>query len=140
MFHHKLFEFIGDMNKLSYELSLEFQPEGLSALEFSALEFIYHDKERYLKDLMEVFGLSDPQTRRLVKKLLDKSLIIVHRDPVDFRKRKYEITREGKAKIDESYFQVSKGVKEKYDYLSNTEKDNLSECMDYIEKLLNKEK
>lgn len=140
MFHHQLFDFIGQMNKLSYELSLDFQPSGLSALEFSALEFIYHDSEKHLKDIQETFALSDPQSRRLVKKLMDKSLVIVHRDKSDFRKRTYEITREGKAKIDESYFQVSKGVQKKYDYLNDEEKSNLEECMQYILKLLHKER
>lgn len=134
MFHQSFLEFIGEMNKLSFDITKEFQPIDISEIEYTLLEYLYHFENRKLTDFMEMFNLSDPQTRRILKKLKDKKFLIIDRDSVDFRKRIFEITREGKAKIDECYFQVSKGVQEKYSYLTTEEQKNIMECIQYIQK------
>lgn len=134
MFHQSFLEFIGEMNKLSFDITKEFQPIDISEIEYTLLEYLYHFENRKLTDFMEMFSLSDPQTRRVLKKLKDKKFLVIDRDAVDFRKRIFEITREGKAKIDECYFQVSKGVQEKYSYLTEEEQKNIIECIRYIQK------
>ena len=138
-FNQVYFQFISDIQREAFEITKEYQPEGISQLEYSVLEYIYFFKGKYFVDLCNDLYMSNSQARRTIKNLTEKSFLESTKDEKDARKKIYLITRKGKAKLDACYFQVMKGVQDKYENLDDKTLTNLIECMNYITKTMYKQ-
>jgi len=130
---------MSDIQRSAFEITKEYQPEGITQLEYSVLEYLYFFKGKYFNELCEDLYMSRGQGRRVVKMLTERHFLEGNKDQVDGRKKVYQITRKGKAKLDACYFQVMKGVQDKYQSLDEETLKNLMECMNYITKTMYKQ-
>lgn len=138
-FNQVYFQFISDIQRDAFEITKEYQPEGITQLEYSILEYLYFFKGKYFSDLCKDLYMSTSQGRRVVKNLTERHYLESVKDDIDGRKKVYHITRKGKAKLDACYFQVMKGVHDKYESLGEEALKNLIECMNYITKTMYKQ-
>lgn len=127
---------MSDIQGAAFEITKEYQPEGISQLEYSVLEYLYFFKGKYFIEVCEDLYLSIGQGRRVVKSLTERYYIESIKDDLDGRKKVYHITRKGKVKLDVCYFQVMKGVQDKYQHLDEKTLNNLIECINYITKTM----
>lgn len=135
-FNHRFFQFIGDVQKTAYGMTKAFQPEGLSKLQFTVLEQLYYDENQSIRQLSEQLLFSQGTIRKAMKLLIEKGFVKRFRDPLDGRKHLHQITRKGKGKLDEIFFQIVKHVKTEYQTLTDEQIKNLIECMDYMTNVL----
>lgn len=135
-FNQLFFQFIGDTHKVAYELSNEFQPEGISQIEYGLLEHLYYFERQHLNDMSNTLLISKNTSRKYLKRLVDLGFVDAGKDENDGRKKVYAITRNGKLKLDECFFQVIKGVQEKYKHINEETLTNVIECITYVTKVL----
>lgn len=138
-FNQVYFQFMSDIQRNAFEITKEYQPEGITQLEYSILEYLYFFKGKYISEICKDLYMSTSQGRRVVKNLIERHYLESIKDDRDARKKVYHITRKGKAKLDACYFQVMKGVQDKYESLDEETKKNLIECMNYITKTMYKQ-
>lgn len=138
-FNIALFEFIGMIQKLGFDMTESYQPNNLSKLEYTLLEQLYYKENQSLNDLKAQFVLSESTLRRHLKSFLEKDLITRYPNPDDKRKWLYNITKDGKGILDACYFDILQSVQDKYSHLDNESMKNAIECMTYIKRILNME-
>lgn len=131
VFNQSFFQFIGDTQKVAYELTLALQPEGLSNKAFSILEHLYYFNAQNIKQISEVLALSEASVRRLLKQLLEDDLVT--REKIG-RGYDYRLNKPGKIKLDACFFQVVSDIQEKYKNVDDQTLEHLMECMKYISK------
>lgn len=135
-FMQTIFQFISETNALSYNISKDHKPENITLLQYNLLEYLYLNDGVSLKKICSHMSMSIGSTRREISKLIDLGYIHKEKDIDDKRLIKLYINRKGKLLLDECFFQFVKDVNKKYEYLSEEEQINLSECMKYIIKKL----
>mgnify|MGYP003571716940 CR=1 FL=1 len=138
-FNQVYFQFISDVQRAAFEITENFQPEGITQSEYGVLEYLYFFKGHLFEELIRDLYLSKYRGRKVVKSLLEQGYIKATSYEKDARKKVYHITRKGKAKLDGCFFQVMKNVQETHQHLDEDSLKNLIECMDYISKKLYKE-
>lgn len=135
-FNQTLFQFIGQMNVLSYNLSKDHKPENITALEYNLLEYLYLNDGIALKKISAYFDINPRRISRTLKKLVEKAYVIKVKDASDKRQVNCYLTKKGKLILDECFFQFIKDINQKYDHISDQEQNYLSESMTYILKKL----
>jgi len=137
-FNQVYFQFISDVQRAAFEITENFQPEGITQVEYGVLEFLYFFKGHLFDDIVRDLYLSHYKGRKVIKSLSDKRYIEARPFDKDKRKKVYHITRKGKAKLDACFFQVMKNVQTSHDHLDEETLKNLIECMNYISNKLYK--
>lgn len=131
-FNQEYFQFMSDVQQAAFEITENFKPDGITTLEYSVLEYLYFFKGHLLEELIKDLYLSDYKGRKVIKSLMNDGYIEAEKYSKDQRKKIYHITRKGKAKLDDCFFQVMNGVQHRYAHLSDEVLENLLECMKYI--------
>lgn len=132
-FNQVYFQFLNDVQQEAFDITENFQPEGISQAEYSVLEYLYFFKGHSVSDVKGDLYMSDYKARKVIKSLLEKNFIESSRSG---RKLIYHITRPGKLKLDACFFQVMKNVQQRYAHLDDETIKNLVECMNYISKVM----
>jgi len=130
-FNQSFFQFIGDTQKIAYDLTLALQPEGLSNKAFSVLEHLYYNNTSDIKGISESLGLSYGSVRHFLKALLEDNLVKRQKKGRGYT---YSLTKQGKVKLDACFFQVVNGIQNKYEDIDEETLGSLMECMHYITK------
>ncbi|MBN2797249.1 MAG: MarR family transcriptional regulator [Clostridia bacterium] len=138
-FNITLFEFINMIQKLGFHMTENYQPTGLSKLEYSILEQLYYKENQSLKDLILLFQISESTMRRHLNNFLKNELITRYQPPANKRKWLYNITKEGKTLLDACYFEILQNASQKFEHLDEETLENTIACMAYMRKILSME-
>lgn len=130
-FNQSFFQFIGDTQKVAYDLTLALKPEGLSNKAFSVLEHLYYSNSSDIKQIALSLGISYGSARYFLKALLNDNLVKRQKKGRGYT---YSLTKQGKVKLDACFFQVVNGIQNKYQSLDEETLGSLMECMHYITK------
>lgn len=135
-FNIGFFQFMGDTQKLAYEISQGYEPEGITKIEYTLLEHLYYFENQSIRSLEDQILMSSSRLRKHLKMLLAKKLVERYRDPKDHRRMLYNISRKGKGTLDACFFEVIQSVQERFLHVSEEQLENVLECMTYISKTL----
>lgn len=138
-FNIALFEFVNMVQKLGFQMTENYQPSGLSKLEYSILEQLYYKENQSLKDLIQLFQISESTMRRHLSNFLKNELITRYQPQTNKRKWLYNITKEGKTLLDACYFEILQNASLQFAHLDDETMENTMACMAYLRKILSME-
>ena len=135
-FNIGFFQFMGHTQKIAYEITQGYEPEGISKIEYTMLEHLYYYDNQSIKSIEDHILMSSSRLRQYLKLLMDKKLVERYRDPENKRRMLYNISRKGKRKLDGCYFEILQSVQDRFKDVSDDQLENVLECMTYITKNL----
>jgi len=130
-FNQNFFQFIGDTQKIAYDLTLALKPQGLTNKTFSVMEHLYYHNDQTTRSIAEDFSMSLATVRRLLNQLSALSFVSRQKQGRGYT---YRLTKEGRLKLDACFFEVVSSIQDRYKHIDNQTLSHLNECMTYITK------
>lgn len=132
VFFHKLVTFTTAVHEVTFDLTKDVRPEGITPVQYSILEYIAVSQPVTLSQISDCKNISMPNTSRELKKLTEKNLCEKLDVAEDRRKQMIRLSDAGQAMMNKAFEQIGERFLERIKDSSTDELEEISRALDVL--------
>jgi DNA-binding MarR family transcriptional regulator len=133
MFFQKVVTFTTAVHEVTFDLTKDVRPEGITPVQYSILEYIAVSQPVTLSQISDCKSISMPNTSRELKKLTEKNLCEKLDVAEDRRKQMIRLSEEGQVMMNEAFERIGERFLNRIGDASLEELEEINHALDVLQ-------